>query len=479
MKKTYFLLWLWLAWSRVLCQQHDLTLIYQITGKEAEKICRESDFLPDSTQFHTYIDSFHTPQYTRPLAPGHYLFVSAEWEQLVCEYRDLTTLSVRVLPDRRDLVIQALDSAGAVIDDAEIYLNRRRIPFDSETSVYRLRKQKRGGFLQVSARGETTFFSLEKEDVYPYRRRFRYTRTGRILTTPYRWGRGVYHYLRRGLGYGDWHINAERLLPQAWVYPGPAFKGYIAFSQPKYRPGDTLRVKAFLTRPTGRPWTGEAALRIYSISPFRGGSKVLDTLLSPNHPGNFTFETVLADSLTIDQRYNVQLSRPRKWRRDGLDHSFYLEDYQLDEVVYSFKAEKETFYRSDEITFIAEAKDQNERPVPGVELKLFATRGAVERFWTDEARIPDTLWRHTQMLEARGLAKITLPDSLLPPASLAIDVSATFVNAKGEIQERSARFNYRRDTAYLSAWEEDGFVHARFYQNRQETPLSVHLDEDN
>lgn len=73
--------------------QTDLTLIYRLTDAEAEEIYRQGRLELTDVHFHSFVDSFSTKAYHRTLVPGHYLYISAEWEQLVSALKDMTTLN--------------------------------------------------------------------------------------------------------------------------------------------------------------------------------------------------------------------------------------------------------------------------------------------------------------------------------------------------------------------------------------------------
>lgn len=463
-------------------QQSDLTLIYRLTDEEAETIYREGIFDPDESYFHTYIDSFHHQKYTRErrLSPGYYIFARADWEQMIFEFKDLSSLSARLLPDRRDLAIQVFDSLGQAVSDANIRLDRRPVNYQERLGAYRLPKHKKGGFLKIEARGEIAFFQLQKNSLHAYRNAPQ-TRIGRIVTAPYRWLSGIYRYFRRGFRRGDWRLNFYRLkeiLPRPQTDETPFFKGYIAFNQPKYRPGDTLRMKAFLTAPKGKAWKKDVQLQL-SNSYYSKEEAIIDSLISANSPGNYTFETILDDSLAIDKNYYAFLRRPGRKRRDPFSQSFYLEDYQLDETVYTLQCEKKIFFHPEEIGILAEAKDQNGLPVPDTEVQIVAKAGYVDEFWEDEVWIQDTLWRYTQALSSQGESRIIFPDSLLPPASMRITLSANFRNSKGELQTKNAQFTIRKGREQIRVWEEDGFILARYFVNGEERPLEVDLEEEN
>ena len=462
----------------LLAQKGDITLIYRLTNAEAEKIYREENLALDSSHFHTLVDTFHTRYYQRELKPAYYLYAKANWEQVAITLVSETKLRVQQIADRRDLTLQVIDSLGQEVTDAQVSLNKRSISYDAKTNSYRIPKRKRGGFLKVRANGETVFYLVENDEIKPYRRRFTHTAVGYLVSSPIRWGKGIYYYFKRGFSWGDWHVNWKRtlnIIPWRLFEKDREIKGYVAFSQPKYRHGDTLQVKAFLTKPNGKPWKKEAQLRIRKS---RGGSPVLDTTLSPNHPGNFTFELPLGDSLTLDQYYSASFDHAKSWRYDPLSHRFFLEDYQLDEVAYSIEPEKESFYASDSIILLAEAKDQNGLFVPDVNVNLVVKRGSVREFWADEVRIPDTLWVHEQALKTGNPSRIFFPDSLLPEANFRLEVDALFRNAKGELQEKNVHFDYKRDSAYIDVQEENGEIIARYFFNGEEREKSVYLDMD-
>ena len=129
---------------------------------------------------------------------------------------------------------------------------------------YSVRRVRENGWLRVELPGDTLFYQVEHSKIKPQRRRFFHTTLGYLLSTPYRWSKNTYHFFKRGIGWGDWSIQRRRFWP--FRKKKRQLRGYIALNQPTYRPGDTLRVKTYLTKHNGRPWRESLTMELYGGS---------------------------------------------------------------------------------------------------------------------------------------------------------------------------------------------------------------------
>ncbi|GJM34378.1 MAG: hypothetical protein DHS20C18_33790 [Saprospiraceae bacterium] len=451
-----------------------LTHIYQISSVDAEIFYRDDKAQPTEAHFGTLIDSFSTPEYAKKLASGHYLFVKAEKENLDIQLRSFHSCVALALNNDRDLAIQVIDSTGLQIANAEVLFRNKKIAFDSQTQTYRLRKWNKGGFLKIKYAEEAFFYEVKpnsNEKIFHKKwKRFKRTKVGHVLSAPFRWGKNTYHFFKRGFGWGDWSIYNPPFRRK--IRP---FKGYLALNKPKFRHGDTLKVKAYVTHAKGRPWKDPLELKIIDTR----NKTILERTLKPETPGAFMMDWVIGDTLQLDAYYHILIKHPEKERFGKLIHSFRIEDYELNEITYSLSANQDIYRQDEKIVLSAEGKDANGLNIADGRLKLVLIPNKILNYHQPEVLIPDTLWQETQSLKAGGPTQILVPDSIFPAASMEVKVQASFINANGELHKKSVLFNYSRQEETLIARIDSGLLIVDYFINGQPSQGKGQLSRTN
>ncbi|RMG83297.1 MAG: hypothetical protein D6714_10010, partial [Bacteroidetes bacterium] len=418
--------------------ENDRTYIYRISHDEARKLYAGQQ--PEDTWFHTLVDTFSNNYYPESLPPGHYMFARAQWEQIEVRFQSVHTLSVEVLNNKRDLRLQVADSSGVAVTDARILFDQKKpIPFDPKTQTYRLKKWNKSGTLTIETPDEIAFFDLRRKYDKPLIvRRYQYfsrSKAGRWITLPFRALAFPVRYVYRGVKYRQWHLRKRaRKRKQK-----RALKGYIVTNQPKYLPGDTVKMKAFVTDYKGRIRRDPVNLVFYG----RRGKSFFERTLTPDKAGNVIFEFRLGDSLRLDQNYFLRVQPPGKNQSGyGMGLSFRYEDYELDKTRYTFEREKAVFYAGEQVVLLAEGKDKNNFTLPDAEMRLILKTESATKFHEKEVLVPDTLWTTRLALNPDGETRIVVPDSIFPAADLEVLAMAYFTNSAGEKHTKSLRFTY-------------------------------------
>ena len=333
-----------------------ITSIYKITANEAKALFQKKDMELTDNFFHTPIDTFSSSNYYRTELVGHYLFVKAIGSQLHVDIKSYNSIHAIVLNNQRDLALQVIDSLGNTIEDAQIFLGKKQIPFDQNTKSYRKRKKHKGGFLTIKTNGETLFYHLNRADrtsIFSKNwKRFRSTKIGRVLIPPY------------------------------YFTKSKVTKGYIALNKPKFLPGDTVKVKAYFTNHKGKPFKKKLQLSLVENKPYKP-KPFFKIDLQPTTPGAYLYEFVLSDSLDLDKYYRLDFSYSKRKNKNikVMSHHFYYEDYQLDEVDYFFSSKQDEYSKGEPIIFFAEGKDKNGWTIPYGKVHLIATRGNIYEFY--------------------------------------------------------------------------------------------------
>lgn len=428
--------------------------IYRLTDAEAAILLRSKKVLPfQESWLHTLVDTFRGAEPRRPLAPGHYLLAEANGELVELAPRSVNTMRVWLLPHLRDVNLVVADSAGAAIRDARVLLRGKLAPFDTMLQCYRLPRRSRGGLVEVYAAGESWFGFMENEYKEAAWRRWLNYRTsygaGRVLAFPVRWTVRTVRRVKYWIREDYWPRRSRRHYED--------LPGYIAFNQPKYQAGDTLRVKAYITNRRGKPWSRPLEMEIREQhSPYK---TILRRDISSLTPGAFVFEMPLGDTLRLDRQYKVSFSE--KIKRDDrepreISEFFTLEDYQLDEVNYTLEATAKTFRRGKPVVLRLAARDANDMPVPDASCKLVLLNGGATDFYAPQVYVPDTLWQHEWAFSEE--TQITVPDSIWPEASLNVEARAYCTVSSGELQEKKVSFSVFRSPRPLNARLEKGFI---------------------
>lgn len=400
------------------------------------------------------IDTFHGIKPTRNLPYGSYIALRAIGDHLEMELLQIHSFSVYVRPNAQALEISVYDSVAQVVKDAKLIFEGNTLVFNKKTNSYWLKKCRKSGMLQVHVGNELLFQPItnELDNWSSFRRRRMYYRLnhgiGRVFAYPYRLGylakQIILHPFSGNLRY-SFRNNHDRHQKKRLIKKG--IYGYVVFSQPRYLPGDTLKVKAYIANKKGKP--GKRPI-IFTVND--GRKDCIKKMLSPTSPGNYEFQCVLNDSFTLDRDYQVIfLKKELPWRIEGqynleninwqLEGSFRYEDYQLNTVTYELKTSTFNYQPNDSIQLIVSALDANKQPVPAIDVHVVVTATNVYKTYKNQVYLADTIWQKKQALSGEKTTTIVMPPSILPAVDLHMQATAYFVNSAGEIQMRSCSWN--------------------------------------
>ena len=413
-----------LFFASAFAQGSQYSLLYKLTDAQAEEIYRSGEIEYKVAYFEHEIGKA-TKSQIPSLRHGHYLSVDVVGEKMQMQIYSRQSIQIVIVNNDRDLVFEVIDSFGNAIVDAQVTLYNKRILYDAKTALFRLKNWKKDGLLIIRAQGETAFFDLENENhKQRHRRSRRYGASPiiRIITAPYR-------FFHRGFAYDDWRFV---LFPRRFRHR--QMKGYIATNKPKYQPGDTVKIKAYVTKPNGRPWKKPMNMTI------KDGRKVIvNKNIKPLSDGAYTYQLRLADSLRLDKSYSIECTVPgKRWGR--LYHYFQYEDYELETTNYTWNECKKEYYLEEKIAFEVEGKDENGFTVPGITANIDVEVRGVKDIEPDDIYIPQKLWNRTMTLQNRGSTTIILPDSIFPPATVSALVTISLHNSRGETEQKNFYF---------------------------------------
>jgi len=405
----------------------DWKFLYKITSEEGIELSTHTPFNPRPYHFHHLIDSSKTGRFHN-LLPGFYLKVSAKGESLQTELINQTSISARVINNQKHLMIQVVDSSEAIIENAVLTLNGKSLKFDSQTKTFGQKKwKKEKADLLIQANGEILFFDLTEN--IPYWKRNQKKKKSKF------WRKLNPIPLVKRMKRKIWRCIKEKR-------PSNYYKGYMVLNKPKYRPGDTVKVKGYFINNKKKVLTQNLELRLYNNK-----KDVLHQQVVSKGNGVYTSEFVLADSfdLKLDRNHTLYFyDKYKKREYRVMQHSFHYEDYQLDEVDYTLKFEKPKVSWGDTVQVLAYGKFKTDLYAPDISIHLQLNHyrflsdirsGAIFEEDTLLIKTP-TIWTHEQRLDPSSPTEIILPDSIFPKITATYNLKATFTNSNGELQTK-------------------------------------------
>src|SRR5690606_19417620 len=203
------------------------TFIYRLSAPQA------TDFYTGKADFFDQlinpIDSFITDKavYGKVLEPGVYMDLSANENKLNYKLREYRNTYINLFENNNGLDFTIHDLNGELITNARVYLNGRELK-PGQGGIYRKKRFKKESVIRIDYNEAVNFFPVSKRENHFYNGEFTWQNTWQYFKyrSPFAWA----------------YKKVAVLFPSK--YDGNP--GYIAFNKPIYRPGDTVKLKAFL-----------------------------------------------------------------------------------------------------------------------------------------------------------------------------------------------------------------------------------------
>lgn len=455
--------------------QHDLsgarrnsvyTYVYKLSPKEAARFQQHTYGRRTEKYLHTPVDSFLTDgPLPGQLPGGNYLYVHAQENRLKAKLFTIDDLQCKFIDNKRRLLASLHDRQGNPVRDATVSFKGRRLSFDETLKGFPLPKHGRKGNLRIIHQGAWHQFPLTTEG---YRKKF-FPSLVRKISRPFRQSSRRYHYHDYFNGATSYEKN---------------YSGYMVFSKPKYRQGDTVKLKAWIAGKNGVPVNRPMLLRLTDEDFITDG---ILAEVKPYRPGAFEYSFVLTDSfdLSLDESQLLTFEELKSRRYDleeydgDLDEDeyalkrlvtmrgkFYYEDYELSSIRFTARADQEEHHRGQPVILYCRAVDENDLPVMDGRVDIVVKPSSSgPSFQARQFFLPDTLWSCTRDLETIGETKIIFPDSIFPAASLSYTIECHFRNSNNEyhpvtldqyFQHGSQRFVFTRNADSLQLSLLDG-----------------------
>lgn len=456
------------------------TYVYRISPQEAQHLYKSNMRGLTERFLHTKTDSFLTEGNQPPsLQPGNYIFVKAVGSYLRGELKTIGDLQIKLLRNERDLNIVLHDRTGKPITDATVKAGPKKLRFDAARQVFHARGSKPA---LITVNHEGILHLARITDAYPSYS-WRKPSFFRQLT------RGVRNLIGGNNRYRDRSFFTGKTIHEQ------SFRGFMVFNKPVYKPGDTVRVKAWVMTNNGKPVDRPLLLRVVDRDL---DTDTILTTIAPYRPGGYETSFVLTDSLdlSLDANYLLTLEElsSRKYDLQSYDGKldddeyalkrkvlvrgkFKYEEYQLSQVTFKARSDKKEHSRGTPVAIYCKAVDENDLAVMDgrVELTIAAEQYSINGFQAPQVFVADTIWQHTQRLDAIGETKIVLPDSLFPPASFRYTIRCRFLNSNNEEQVVSLSQEFKDQRQELSFTQRKDSLHIAVLEAGKSVPGPAQL----
>lgn len=450
--------------------------IYRITDAEAQYIVSKG-IKPDKAEayLHTLVDSTPINGTLPRLEAGHYLLAHAQENSLLLSLHPVANNQVKIINNYRSLAVLVHDSVGNILPNAKVTLRNKHLAFDAATQTYRLNRFRKKGLLKVQYNSAVSFYPLANS-----------LKKNLTLWQKIKWSfplKYISNWLRPKRKYRSRHNYFSGTVPYQ-----NNFYSYFVYSKPRYKPGDTLHFKAYVVPKEGKMVNRPLLLRLSNRN------LDIDTILAtvqPYRPGGYEGELVLNDSLDLDldDDYLLTLEElsSRRYDLDEYDGdlddeeyvlkrkvlakgNFTFEEYELDQVKFTARADKTAHGPGNHVAIFAKASDENDLPIADGRLQITLLRNNVSAVYVPQLYIPDTLWQHNQALDPVGETKIALPDSIFPKADFGYTMVVRFLNSNNEEQVKQLLQQYHFSSHRLVFKPKQDSLQISYQHNGQDQP---------
>ncbi|MDP1727987.1 MAG: carboxypeptidase regulatory-like domain-containing protein [Bacteroidota bacterium] len=382
--------------------------------------------------FRNKIDSFIE---VRPkLKFGTYLIAKANENKIEYSLYTMPFGDIKILSFNEMIQIRIYDTLGNDIQNAKLKIEGENVPFDSVSNCFQIKTSHRSRKLFVSRGNDFIFGELSAE-----------------------------HY-----DYNDYNYNYHSYPPTIVSH------GYFIVNQPKYLPGDTVKMKAYILKPNGKAY--KKSLYLY-LSDKRSNYKVQLAKVDPITPGAFVYQFRIPDSLKIDRNYTLEFI---KYTGDLYSSTnFNVEEYKLRNSSYHARIEKETIYKGEKLKFYAKASDANDLPIFDARVRVRIKMMSYENFTGKFLFVPD-VWREKMFesivdLDISGETEIEIPPNIFPELDMQCSAEISFSNPEGELKTSTFRFNILQQKEYYTVTCQNNLLKIQLISNGENKPAKAIL----
>ena len=445
------------------------TLAYRITAAQAEQYIKWDSIPLGEFEEKEPAATFKTGSRAEDSLPtGNYIFVSATGMFVEATFVCVSKLSVLSINNKHQLQLQIRDKEGMPLDDAKVFINGKEGKYNNASGTFwagRIKGEE--AFVKVYAAGDTLYTTLDAKDDYSIkplsqqrRQNWRHTKLHSIL---------------------NWFPSQiKKSFTSRYRKPNRiGAQGYIVFNQPKYKPLDTVKFKGYVLDKRNRQYKKDVNVFLSYNYNGKAVNQLISTL-SAASPGAYYSQFVLADTVPMDVACRLIFKSDKQ--KEIIQNYFKTEDYLLDEIgSYSFKADKEVYFKDDSLRFSALAKDANGLNVMGAKATLLLTTKEVNKFYKDTLFVADTIYNKELPLLTTGETKFTIAAADLPKADISINAKLIFKNSNNELQEETTTIEYKYLSREIVVTQQEDSLKIVYLEDGVEKPATGEFsynDED-
>lgn len=347
--------------------------------------------------------------------------------------------------DRERVKMRVYNNNGSVVKDVQVFVRGKRVAKGCADSCFNLGKVKTYKVVEVSNAGVSNFFIVHN-DVDRYKPQPRYKRFFKV-------------WYWRSL------FDGERP-----AY-NPKYSGYSVFSKPRYRLGDTLKVKAFILDSKGIPYNKPVNI---SIPKYQLSKEFKVRGVAPYRPGAFTFSIPLVDSLDLklDRSYTLEFTSMEN-ENGLLSASFYFEDYELNSLSLDIRTEADEHYQGKPLSLWVKGTNDNGMNLQDARIKVLLTPVSVNKIFGRKTMVGDTIWMHTRNLEPAGETEVVILDSLFAKMNLEYNIRVELTTSDNEVITESKEINFYWDRSEIKGTVVNDSLNVRFFKNSVDTLTKI------
>ncbi|QZE15270.1 hypothetical protein K4L44_05405 [Halosquirtibacter laminarini] len=426
------------AFSQIMgiSREKDSYLIYKITDKEARKFFKSKSRSNkvNASFYHTLVDTVYKEEFLKRCKErsnepqvfknmvGHYIHAYFQDYAFQSEYFTIRDFIPYFFNDKELLLLKLVDMKGDNISDAKVTLGKKTFYYDENKRCYvgqniKIKDEQKN--VEVLYHGNTFFLTFDP-DQYPSFRDYKYvTYVG---------------YNTQFLGDRVWYDNKN--FNNNIVYSKYYKSGYLIFSKPKYKPQDTLKMKAFILNSKGG--LVNSKLKVVLKDTF---SKVLGEVM-PYRDGAYTFQFCLDDSLSLklDRSYKITFEDSSK--NELISRYFKFEEYDLKSTTLSIETDRNKQGQGKPILLKVEATDENGLNLLDGRVQITVTTEEVYDVYQNKDFIPDTLQYIERWLEPKGETIIEISDKNFPKMNFRYNIKVKMLNASNEMVVKNLKVDY-------------------------------------
>ncbi len=389
--------------------------------------------LPDSVS----LDSANLP-------PGQYVWVNSYLEWAVANWwqESKNGISIAQAPKHNRLLVYAGNEQPSTA--ATVKFNDKRLAASEAWNGFRIPGKKwETAWLMVASYQDTLLTKIDKQKQSDYYRRYKKRiRNWPIIGSIIRLPRSIPRWFD-----GEPSPKRRRKLEKKY-----GTEGFVLFNQPLYKPGDTVKLKAWLTDGREKPLKNPQNLTLSYRKQNTFVSADLGSI-KPITPGSFLYTLPLPDSFPSDTRYSVNFTGKNKYA--FFNSAFSIEDYKLPDISkFTWEANGEEFLAKDTLILTAGATDASGLPLLDASVEIFLLTDNVSDWEADTLFVADTLYRKTLKMNTTGPTTLSIPLAGLPKADLGLTALAILKNSSNEVQERDISFElfqHKKEVSFLRA----------------------------